>query len=87
MVLSNNEEDFQIAQKLETRYAEFIDVQPMPLDAETAKMFGTNNPFQILLRPDNYIAFVSPGTSPDEIASYVNSFISNQNASAVTAEA
>jgi len=48
-----------------------IDSQVMPLTAEVKRVFGTNKPFTVLLRPDNYIGFISPKTSMDEVEVYL----------------
>ncbi len=42
---------------------------------QVEEIFGTNKNFQVLLRPDNYIAFVSPEISLDELIVYLKEFI------------
>lgn len=38
-------------------------------------LFGTNEPFNLLLRPDNHIAFISAVASPDVISDYLDRFV------------
>lgn len=47
-------------------YATIADFQALPLTAEIMKLFGTNQPFTLLLRPDNYISFVVNGSIADD---------------------
>jgi 2-polyprenyl-6-methoxyphenol hydroxylase-like FAD-dependent oxidoreductase len=44
-----------------------IGSQAMPLTAEARRVFGTDRPFAVLLRPDNYIARITHDISPDRI--------------------
>jgi 2-polyprenyl-6-methoxyphenol hydroxylase-like FAD-dependent oxidoreductase len=55
------------------RYADLLDFQSVPLTPQVAEAFGTDEPFTLLLRPDNYIAYISAGTSPDAPDAYLDS--------------
>ena len=51
----------------ETEFAEFIDFHRLPLYPHVAKIFGVNESFMILLRPDNYIGFLSTEISSENL--------------------
>jgi hypothetical protein len=48
-----------------------------PLTEQVAELFGSNKPFSVLLRPDNYIGFVSSGDPLSEVRTYFNNVIRN----------
>ena len=52
-----------------------LDQYAMPLYPQAGEIFGTDQPFQVLLRPDNYIAFISSETSPRRLVAYLNEII------------
>lgn len=54
------------------RHGQLIDHSVIPLFPNIASIFGTNKSFQLLLRPDNYIAFISPQTLPGPLSTYLN---------------
>ena len=56
-------------------YADLLDQYVMPLYPQAGEIFGTDQPFQVLLRPDNYIALISAETSPRRLAVYLNEII------------
>jgi 2-polyprenyl-6-methoxyphenol hydroxylase-like FAD-dependent oxidoreductase len=60
---------------LETRDADLIDFHALPLSPQAAEAFGTDEPFGVLLRPDNYVALVSADTSTAALRAYLNDFI------------
>ena len=43
----------------------------IPLTPDVEEKFGTNKPFNVLLRPDNYIALITADTSPAPVTSYL----------------
>jgi len=58
--LSNPLSDVQaLKTELDHSDLEFVDFNVIPLDPQVAEVFGMNQVFNILLRPDNYIAFIS----------------------------
>jgi len=61
--------------EVEGRYAELIEFHAVPLVPQAAEAFGTGEPFAVLLRPDNYVGYVSKETSPDELRAYLNDFV------------
>jgi hypothetical protein len=48
-----------------------------PLSEQVAEIFGTDKPFSVLLRPDNYIGFVSSAEPLSELRAYFNNIIRN----------
>lgn len=61
--------------ELESQYADFIDFNANPLNPNVAEAFGTDKPFNMLLRPDNYVGLISSETSCDEIKIYLKDVI------------
>src|SRR6185369_1036874 len=47
-----------------------VDQHAFPLTDEVAEIFGTDKPFSVLLRPDNYIGFVSSEEPLAELTNY-----------------
>jgi 2-polyprenyl-6-methoxyphenol hydroxylase-like FAD-dependent oxidoreductase len=75
LVFSNTQSDFQtLKTELESQYAELVDFGAIPLYPQVAEVFGTDKSFNVLLRPDNYIGFISTETSPGELRVYLNKF-------------
>src|SRR5882672_549275 len=52
-------------------YAPLVDYHAVSLNAQAIEIFGTNKSFNVLLRPDNYIAFISPDPSPRAVTDYL----------------
>src|SRR6267142_1136127 len=52
-------------------YAPLVDYHAVSLNAQVIEIFGTNKSFNVLLRPDNYIAFISPDPSPRAVTDYL----------------
>ncbi|MEK6321227.1 MAG: FAD-dependent monooxygenase [Acidobacteriota bacterium] len=68
--------DFQpLKTELESQYAELVDFNVIPLYPQVAEVFGTNNSFNVLLRPDNYVGLISTETSSSELRAYLNKFV------------
>jgi 2-polyprenyl-6-methoxyphenol hydroxylase-like FAD-dependent oxidoreductase len=57
--------------EIESKYSSLIDCCVIPLYTHVAELFGTNKSFTVLLRPDNYIAFISPETSRGGLVVYL----------------
>jgi 2-polyprenyl-6-methoxyphenol hydroxylase-like FAD-dependent oxidoreductase len=77
---SNAESDSQaLKTELENQYAELVDFNVILLAPQVADIFGTDKSFNILLRPDNYIGFISTETSLDGLRDYLNKFVGQQN--------
>jgi 2-polyprenyl-6-methoxyphenol hydroxylase-like FAD-dependent oxidoreductase len=59
-------------------YTGLVDFSVVPLYPHVAEIFGTNRPFNVLLRPDNYIGFISPDNSSKDLKDYFSEFIGNR---------
>ncbi|MEH2062484.1 MAG: FAD-dependent monooxygenase [Nostoc sp.] len=76
LVFSNGEYDYEDLQaELANKYGDFIDFNVVPLYPRVVEIFGTNQPFKVLLRPDNYIGLISTELSLDDLKVYMNGFI------------
>jgi hypothetical protein len=51
-------------------YTHLIDRHVIQLYPEVAKIFGTEKPFSVLLRPDNYLGFISADNSWRPLSKY-----------------
>lgn len=65
----NNQEDFHQFEP------ELLDRHVIPLYPHVAGIFGTTKSFNVLLRPDNYIAFLSSNTSPTVVSNYLTRLV------------
>lgn len=73
LVFSDAQSDFSaLKAELESQYAELVDFHAIPLDLQVAKAFGAKHPFSVLLRPDNYIGFLSTETTLSGLIIYLN---------------
>lgn len=71
LIFSNTPTEFQpLKTELERWDVELLDFNIIPLDQQIAAIFGTHQPFSILLRPDNYIALISTEISLNLIKTY-----------------
>jgi hypothetical protein len=57
--------------ELETEYGDLINFNVMPLHPHIAEIFGTNQPFQVLIRPDNYIGSIFTIASLANLKTYM----------------
>jgi hypothetical protein len=53
------------------KYAHLVDHHVVRLYPEIVEVFGTDKPFTVLLRPDNYIGFICSGTSLRKFTDYL----------------
>jgi 2-polyprenyl-6-methoxyphenol hydroxylase-like FAD-dependent oxidoreductase len=76
LLFSNSQSDFQkLKADLESQYAELVVFNANPLHPQAAELFGTDKSFSVLLRPDNYIGFISQETSSGELRVYLKQFV------------
>jgi hypothetical protein len=76
LVFSDAENDFQsLKTDLESQYADLVDFNAVLLDPQVTDIFGTDKSFSVLLRPDNYIGFISPEISLNGLEVYLNKFV------------
>ena len=75
LVFSAEKNDYQsLAVGLESQYAGLVEFHEIPLHPQAAKAFGTNLSFSVLLRPDNYIGYLSTEVSLNALGVYLNNF-------------
>jgi 2-polyprenyl-6-methoxyphenol hydroxylase-like FAD-dependent oxidoreductase len=75
LVFSDSRSDYEsLKTELEHEYGDRIDFNVVPLQPHVAEIFGTEQPFSLLLRPDNYIGFVSSEASLAEVRAYLSEF-------------
>jgi 2-polyprenyl-6-methoxyphenol hydroxylase-like FAD-dependent oxidoreductase len=70
LVFSNTPLEIQ-ALKIQIESPEWVDLTAIPLDQQVAEIFGVSRTFTVLLRPDNYIAFIAPEVSPNQVNIYL----------------
>ncbi len=56
---------------------DLVDCHQIRIDARVSEIFGTENDFGLLLRPDNYIAFIASEMTPEKVADYFRRFVSH----------
>lgn len=56
--------------EIEDWYARLIDRHVIQLEAHVMEIFGKEKPFNVLLRPDNYIGFISSDMSVQPLSNY-----------------
>lgn len=61
--------------EIEAEYPGLVDYHVVPLHPRAAEVFGADKPFNVLLRPDNYIAFISPHASSGWLSRYFKNAI------------
>jgi hypothetical protein len=76
LAFSDGESDYRtIKQEIENDYKGSVDFSVVPIYPHVAEIFGTNEPFTVLLRPDNYIGFVSEENALNDLKIYLNEVI------------
>jgi FAD binding domain len=72
LVFSNAQNDFQaLKTELENQDLELTDFNVISLYPQVAEVFDINRSFNVLLRPDNYIAFISTEASLNRVKRYL----------------
>jgi 2-polyprenyl-6-methoxyphenol hydroxylase-like FAD-dependent oxidoreductase len=72
LVFSDSEHEVRdLGQELEHESGDSIDFKVIMLNQHIVKIFGVNRPFQLLLRPDNYIGFISTEASLAKLKAYM----------------
>ncbi|HKS27183.1 MAG TPA: FAD-dependent monooxygenase [Pyrinomonadaceae bacterium] len=68
--------DYQkLCGELESKYAPLLDCHRVPLNPRVREIFGTDGGFMLLLRPDNYIGFISREVSAGAVTDYLSGFV------------
>jgi 2-polyprenyl-6-methoxyphenol hydroxylase-like FAD-dependent oxidoreductase len=65
--------NLDLQRELEHEYGDLIDGNVIQITSDLRAIFGTSQTFQVLLRPDNYIGFISTATSLDDLHVYLQS--------------
>ena len=74
--LSNDAGDYgKATDEIGSKYADLLDQYLVTLNPQIAEIFGTDKPFQVFLRPDNYIAYISSETSSRHLVAYLKEII------------
>jgi 2-polyprenyl-6-methoxyphenol hydroxylase-like FAD-dependent oxidoreductase len=61
--------------ELESQYPGLLDFNTVPVDGKVTELFGQDKTFVVLLRPDNYIGFLSTETSLNGLRLYLKDLI------------
>jgi 2-polyprenyl-6-methoxyphenol hydroxylase-like FAD-dependent oxidoreductase len=64
----------EINSEVERAYPGLVDCQLVPLSPRVEEVFGAKEPFCVLLRPDNYIGFISAEVSAGKVRDYLSGF-------------
>jgi 2-polyprenyl-6-methoxyphenol hydroxylase-like FAD-dependent oxidoreductase len=76
LVFSNSEDwSRDLQRELEEESVDVIEFKVIPLNPQISAIFGTNRPFQLLLRPDNYIGFISTAASLTDLRTYIHDVV------------
>jgi 2-polyprenyl-6-methoxyphenol hydroxylase-like FAD-dependent oxidoreductase len=76
VTFSDGASDYQsLRDEIETEYAHLVDYHVVPLYPRVREIFGTDKPFNVLLRPDNYIGFISQKTASKDLRAYLKLII------------
>lgn len=70
LLLFSDKPDENLKRQIEAEYQDAIEVHAIPLSPQITEIFGSNKPFMVLLRPDNYIAFLSSDCSLNTLNLY-----------------
>ena len=76
LTFSDNLEPSELTnQAIQSEFGDLVEYLVFPLRRRVAEIFGSRKPFSVLLRPDNYIGFVSSGEPLPELQSYFTNVI------------
>jgi 2-polyprenyl-6-methoxyphenol hydroxylase-like FAD-dependent oxidoreductase len=63
--------ELDLLQEFGNEYDDLIVFKQIPLSPQIAEIFGTTQPFKLLLRPDNYIGLIAPKIVSANLKSYM----------------
>lgn len=76
LVFSDNRDVIdKLRRMVADKYGELVDVQGLSLSGEAADVFGHEDSFAVLLRPDNYIGRITSDTSHLGLRSFLDRFV------------
>jgi 2-polyprenyl-6-methoxyphenol hydroxylase-like FAD-dependent oxidoreductase len=65
----------EMIDELKSAYAPLVDFHLVPHSPRVEELFGTDKPFSLCLRPDNYISLISTETSSNRVRSYLDKLV------------
>ena len=72
IVFSDGENDYrEFVMELREEYADTMDFNVVPLYPAIAETFNSGESFMVLVRPDNYIGYISADVSPESLKKYL----------------
>lgn len=78
LVFSAEKNDYEsLKAEFENEYSELADFHEIALDPKVEEVFGTDRPFSLLLRPDNYIGYLSREVSLNAFEVYLRETFSD----------
>lgn len=73
---SDGDTDYESDLKeIESKYAGLLDTLVIPLYPHVVEMFGSDKPFHVLLRPDNYIGLISTEAPAAPVSNYFSKLL------------
>jgi 2-polyprenyl-6-methoxyphenol hydroxylase-like FAD-dependent oxidoreductase len=76
LIFSDGQQTYQNSlQTILDQHGDLLDGHVISLYPKVADVFGTKQSFTVLLRPDNYIGFISPGFAQESLSNYLTRFI------------
>jgi hypothetical protein len=81
LTFSDGRSDYQTARgEVESRHARLVDYHVVPLYPRVAEIFGTDRSFNVLLRPDNHIGFISRENAAGALGDYLSGAVGRPHA-------
>lgn len=74
LMFSNEQEERSIREEVELVYGSLLDYHALPLSTSATKAFGIDQPFSVLLRPDNHVGFITQDDPINELKPYFINF-------------
>jgi 2-polyprenyl-6-methoxyphenol hydroxylase-like FAD-dependent oxidoreductase len=85
LVFANDKyRDLVLPTELDTEYGDLIEFKIMPLHPHIAEIFGTIQPFQVLIRPDNYIGSIFNTASLADLKTYMCAALGQDRATTIS---
>ncbi|MBD2258261.1 FAD-dependent monooxygenase [Pseudanabaena sp. FACHB-2040] len=85
IMFSDGQQDYaHLKPNLEAEYGGCVDFHIIPLYPKVVEIFGSREPFKVLLRPDNYIALISADGALDDLKGYFNKVVGRTLSSALS---
>lgn len=76
----SNKPEAGMSEEIAQQFGDVIDYHAFPLSEEIKEIFNTNKPFSVLLRPDNYIGFVSAEEPLTQLTNYFTTVLGRPHA-------